>query len=90
MLFNRSSLFSVVVNFMMIVIFKYNVVAKKEIYMDLPIRSDFDRYLSALEKVVDFCAKHKNYVDVNMKFGLFLIDGKVFNKHIVIYCTESI
>ena len=44
--------------------------------MDLPAKMDFDSYLSALEKVVDFCVRHKHYVDLNLQFGLFFVDGK--------------
>lgn len=48
----------------------------KIIIQDLPRKTDFDRYLSALELTVDFCIRHKYYVDLNLQFGLFLLDGK--------------
>lgn len=60
-------------------IFVNSVVANdnySDIIQDLPTKMDFDHYLSALEKIVDFCSTHKHYVDLNLQFGLFLIDGK--------------
>ncbi|KAJ8734582.1 hypothetical protein PYW08_013832 [Mythimna loreyi] len=52
----------------------YEKPSYRDIIADFPKAKDFNRYLSALEKVVDFCVRHKHYVDLNMQFGLFLID----------------
>lgn len=52
---------------------------------DFPTVKDFYHYLSALEKVVNFCERHKHYVDMNMQFGLFLIDGKILQKPFFIF-----
>lgn len=49
-----------------------------EIVEGLPKKSDFDKYLSVLEKTVAFVNGHRFYVDLNLCFGLFLINGKYY------------
>lgn len=47
-----------------------------EIIDDLPVKSDLEKYLSALEKVVYFAEANKFYVDLNVCLGIYLINGK--------------
>uniref|UniRef100_A0A2A4K6W5 Uncharacterized protein n=1 Tax=Heliothis virescens TaxID=7102 RepID=A0A2A4K6W5_HELVI len=50
---------------------------RKEIIADLPKLDDLETYLFGLEKAVDFCLEHKVYVDLNLEFGLFLVDVNI-------------
>lgn len=54
-----------------------DVIFRKQINSDLVKVTDFDFYINALEKTVEFCVRHKVYVDSNMQYGLFLVDGKI-------------
>ncbi|CAB3259155.1 unnamed protein product [Arctia plantaginis] len=45
-----------------------------EVVEGLPKKADFDKYLSVLEKTVAFVNGHRFYVDLNLCFGLFLIN----------------
>ncbi|CAB3241073.1 unnamed protein product [Arctia plantaginis] len=45
-----------------------------EILNDLPLRSSLDGYITKLEKIMDFVQNHKRYMDMNLGFGLFLVN----------------
>ncbi|XP_047036941.1 UPF0764 protein C16orf89 homolog [Helicoverpa zea] len=47
---------------------------RREIIANLPKLEDLETYLSGLEKAIEFCLQHKLYVDLNLEFGLFLMD----------------
>ncbi|KAJ8734580.1 hypothetical protein PYW08_013830 [Mythimna loreyi] len=47
---------------------------RKQINSDLVKDVDYDYYFNVLEKIIEFCIRHKVYVDSNMQYGLFLID----------------
>lgn len=49
----------------------------KQIIHDLPKETDLDFYINVLEKAVYFGVSHKIYVDLNLRFGMFLVDGKI-------------
>lgn len=47
-----------------------------EIIDDLPVKNDLDKYLSILERIVYFVDGHRYYVDTDLCFGIYLINGK--------------
>ncbi|XP_026728073.1 uncharacterized protein LOC113494120 [Trichoplusia ni] len=46
---------------------------------NLPKAKDIDDYLTPLEKIIEFCVKHKLYIDLNFEFGLFLVNVNLKN-----------
>lgn len=51
--------------------------SNQNIIDDLPVTEDFPRYFIALKNAIDFIISHKYYVDLNLQFGLFLVDSKI-------------
>lgn len=47
-----------------------------EVIDDLPVPNDMDRYLSSLKRIMHFIDGHKYYVDVDLCFSIYLINGK--------------
>lgn len=45
-----------------------------EILDDLPLRSSLDGYVTRLEKIMDFVQGHKRYLDMNLGFGIFMVN----------------
>ncbi|CAB3259158.1 unnamed protein product [Arctia plantaginis] len=50
-----------------------------EIIDDLPVKSDLEKYLSALEKIVYFAEANKFYVDLNLCLGIYLVNVNLKN-----------
>lgn len=42
----------------------------------LPQKSDLIVYLKSLHRIIEFCSKHKEDLDLNFEFGLFLVNGE--------------
>ncbi|KAJ8734581.1 hypothetical protein PYW08_013831 [Mythimna loreyi] len=51
-----------------------HAVLNAQVIADLPKETDFPAYYEALKKGVEFILAHKYYVDINLQFGLFLVD----------------
>ncbi|XP_075992881.1 uncharacterized protein LOC142987828 [Anticarsia gemmatalis] len=47
---------------------------KMAVFDDVPMKNDLDKYLTRLERIVLFYSRNKIYLDLNLAFGLFLID----------------
>ncbi|CAH0600760.1 unnamed protein product [Chrysodeixis includens] len=45
----------------------------KKVISNFPKEKYIDDYLTSLEKIIEFCVKHKLYIDLNFEFGLFLV-----------------
>ncbi|KAI8429569.1 hypothetical protein MSG28_000185 [Choristoneura fumiferana] len=41
---------------------------------NLPLKSDVIVYLKSIERITEFCGRHKNDIDLNLEFGLFLLN----------------
>lgn len=61
------------------------------ILRDVPSKVDLNTYLNSLEKVLNFCSKYKNEIDINFEFGLFLVDGKkLCLSYLLMYLLENL
>lgn len=74
----NSKAFKIVVLFMSITLSletTYNY-KEMEIIDDLPMKMNLEQYLTVLEKTINFVSLHKNLADLNVCFGIYLINGK--------------
>lgn len=62
--------------FVIIVILElnWNVNSLSEL-SNLPLKSDVIVYLKSIQRIMEFCGSHKNDIDLNLEFGLFLLNG---------------
>lgn len=59
------------------VIANYNLNRDMNVY-DFPIKSDLPVFLGSLRRIIDFFNSHINDVDINVMFGLFLVNGTCY------------
>lgn len=52
-----------------------------EVIDDLPVKVNLEKYLLSLEKIIYFVNSHRLYVDLNLNFGIFLVNGKAFDNN---------
>lgn len=53
-----------------------DLIKSVQMHVDRPLKKDLEKYIESLDHVVSFFDKNKEAVDMNVKFGLFLSNGK--------------